>query len=162
SAAGERADPSVASFLEFVESGDEGPGLVRAPAGDEEGAVQVLTAHGAAGREFDTVLVGGTVEGNFPSLSRSELMFDLAVLDRPRTGWPRSRACWRSGHGWSRPHGGSSATGPGPTGPCTRASGSPSRSSTPWRTASSSTCWHRSSGWRCGPATTPGWEGWST
>ena len=91
SAAGERADPSVASFLEFVESGDEGPGLVRAPAGDDEGAVQVLTAHGAAGREFDTVLVGGTVEGNFPSLSRSEPMFDLAVLDRPVSQSERNR-----------------------------------------------------------------------
>src|SRR5439155_15437390 len=91
SAAGERADPSVASFLEFVESGDEGPGLVRAPAGEGERAVQVLTAHGAAGREFDTVLVGGTVEGAFPSLSRPEPMFDLAVLDRPVSQSERNR-----------------------------------------------------------------------
>ena len=42
--------------------------------------MQVLTAHGAAGREFDTVLVAGAVEGSFPSLTRPEPMFDLAVL----------------------------------------------------------------------------------
>ena len=42
----------------------------------------MLTAHGAAGTEFDTVVVVGAVEGNFPSLSRPEPMFDLAVLER--------------------------------------------------------------------------------
>ena len=48
-------------------------------------AVSVLTAHGAVGHELDTVVVVGAVEGNFPSLSRPEPMFDLAALERPRT-----------------------------------------------------------------------------
>ena len=43
--------------------------------------VQVLTAHAAAGREFDTVIVLDALEGDFPSLSRPESMFDLATLE---------------------------------------------------------------------------------
>jgi RecB family exonuclease len=54
-------------------------------------AVQVLTAHGAAGREFDTVIVVGAVEGNFPSLSRPEPMFDLDALERPVSRSDRNR-----------------------------------------------------------------------
>src|SRR5204862_5435499 len=50
--------------------------------GDPSDAVHVITAHGTAGLEFDTVIVAGTTEGNFPSLSRPEPMFDLAALDR--------------------------------------------------------------------------------
>src|SRR5207249_2000338 len=44
-----------------------------------------LTAHGAAGREFDTVVVAGVLEGNFPSLTRPEPMFDLDALERVTT-----------------------------------------------------------------------------
>ena len=55
-------------------------------------AVQVLTAHGAVGREFHTVTVVGAVEGNFPSLSRPEPMFDLEALDRPVSQSDRNRA----------------------------------------------------------------------
>ena len=55
-------------------------------------AVHVLTAHGAAGREFHTVVVVGTVEGNFPSLSRPEPMFDLEALDRLVSQSDRNRA----------------------------------------------------------------------
>ena len=53
--------------------------------------MQVLTAHGTVGREFDTVLVSGVTEGNFPSLSRPEPMFDLAVLERAVTNAERNR-----------------------------------------------------------------------
>jgi RecB family exonuclease len=42
----------------------------------------VLTAHGSVGQEFDTVVVVGALEGNFPSLSRPEPMFDLVALER--------------------------------------------------------------------------------
>jgi superfamily I DNA/RNA helicase len=42
----------------------------------------VLTAHGAAGLEFDTVIVAGRGRGNFPSLGRPEPMFDLGALER--------------------------------------------------------------------------------
>jgi RecB family exonuclease len=74
-------DASVAGFLEALDAGEHGPGWAAREAGGAD-AVQVLTAHGAAGLEFDTVIVAGAVEGNFPSLARPEPMFDLAALDR--------------------------------------------------------------------------------
>lgn len=81
---GGEADAGVEAFLESLDAGEHGPGYsawerVRAD------AVRVLTAHGTVGQEFDTVLVAGAVEGNFPSLSRPEPMFDLAALDGPRS-----------------------------------------------------------------------------
>jgi superfamily I DNA/RNA helicase/RecB family exonuclease len=87
---GERPDASTAAFLEWLEAGEEGPG---AASEDDRhrGAVRVLTAHGTAGREFDTVLVVGAVEGNFPSLSRPEPMFDLATLAGPVSQSERNR-----------------------------------------------------------------------
>jgi superfamily I DNA/RNA helicase/RecB family exonuclease len=83
-------DPSVVRFLDLMQRGEEGPGF--GPAGAEDvDAVRVLTAHGAAGREFDTVVVAEVLEGNFPSLSRPEPMFDLDVLDRVVTQAERNR-----------------------------------------------------------------------
>ena len=79
--AGGGADPSVQAFVEALDAGEHGPGAATGEGGTE--AVQVLTAHGAAGREFDTVLIAGAVEGSFPSLARAEPMFDLAVLQGP-------------------------------------------------------------------------------
>ena len=90
SRAGEAGDPSVEAFLASLEAGDQGPGWL-GPWGPEPDAVQVLTAHGSVGREFDTVIVAGAVEGDFPSLSRPEPMFDLAVLDRPISQADRNR-----------------------------------------------------------------------
>jgi superfamily I DNA/RNA helicase len=82
--ASEQGDAGVAAFLEALDAGEHGPGWT---AHDVVGAdaVQVLTAHGAVGLEFDTVLVAGATEGNFPSLSRPEPMFDLAALERVRS-----------------------------------------------------------------------------
>jgi superfamily I DNA/RNA helicase len=80
SRAGERADASVTAFLEMLEAGEEGPGLADVSDQGQPDAVRVFTAHGSAGREFDTVIVVGATEGNFPSLSRPEPMFDLAAL----------------------------------------------------------------------------------
>lgn len=79
--AGERADASVQAFLEVLEGGREGPGLADVPVDRVSDAVRVLTAHATAGLEFDSVLVVGATEGNFPSLARPEPMFDLAALD---------------------------------------------------------------------------------
>jgi superfamily I DNA/RNA helicase len=89
--AGAAADPSVEAFLASVDAGERGPGF-SAWERREADAVQVVTAHGAAGREFHTVLVVGTVEGNFPSLSRPEPMFDLEALDRLVSQSDRNRA----------------------------------------------------------------------
>jgi len=85
-----RTDPSVAAFLDLIESGEEGLGLGRGDDAGDDG-VRVLTAHAAAGREFDTVVVCGLVEGNFPSLSRPEPMFDLGAFDRTLRQSERNR-----------------------------------------------------------------------
>jgi superfamily I DNA/RNA helicase/RecB family exonuclease len=83
---GGSADASVAAFVDLLDAGEGGPGL--AGIGDPYAdAVQVLTAHGTAGVEFDTVVVVGAVEGDFPSTSRPEPMFDLTSLERT---WTRS------------------------------------------------------------------------
>lgn len=88
---GGSADPSVAAFVDVLDAGEGGPGV--AGIGDAEAdAVQVLTAHGAAGLEFDAVVVVGVVEGDFPSLVRPEPMFDLAVLEGETTRSERMRA----------------------------------------------------------------------
>jgi len=78
--ASEGGDAGVQGFLEALDAGEHGPGWA---AWDRAGpdAVAVLTAHGAAGLEFDTVIVAGAVEGNFPSLGRPEPMFDLGALE---------------------------------------------------------------------------------
>jgi superfamily I DNA/RNA helicase len=78
--AGTAADPSTEAFLLSLGATEGAPNLA---AGDEgtHDEVHVLTAHAAAGREFDTVLVLDALEGDFPSLSRPEPMFDLATLD---------------------------------------------------------------------------------
>jgi superfamily I DNA/RNA helicase len=89
--AGSAADPSVEAFLSSLDAGERGPGFSAWERRDAD-AVQVLTAHGAVGREFHTVVVVGTVEGNFPSLSRPEPMFDLEALDRPVSQSDRNRA----------------------------------------------------------------------
>ncbi len=84
SEASEQGDAGVASFLEALDAGEHGPGWTAREAGGAD-AVQVLTAHGATGLEFDTVLVAGATEGNFPSLSRPEPMFDLGALHTIRS-----------------------------------------------------------------------------
>ena len=93
--AGGSGDRSVEAFLGAIEAGGEGPGIV-ALHDRGEGAVQILTAHGAAGREFDTVIVAGAAEGDFPSLTRPEPMFDLSVLD----GW-WIEGCAENVTGWA-------------------------------------------------------------
>jgi superfamily I DNA/RNA helicase/RecB family exonuclease len=88
---GGSTDPSVAAFVDLLEAGEGGPGI--AGLGDPDAdAVQVLTAHGATGMEFDTVVLVGAVEGDFPSLSRPEPMFDLSALEGERTRSQRMRA----------------------------------------------------------------------
>ncbi len=78
--AGAAADPSAEAFLLSLGAAEGAPNLAAGDEGDHD-EVHVLTAHAAAGREFDTVLVLDALEGDFPSLSRPETMFDLATLD---------------------------------------------------------------------------------
>ena len=79
--AGEGGDTGVSAFLEALDAGEHGPGWTALDPARTD-AVQVLTAHGTAGLEFDAVVVAGAVEGNFPSLARPEPMFDLDALRR--------------------------------------------------------------------------------
>jgi superfamily I DNA/RNA helicase len=88
---GATGDPSTQAFLASLDAGEHGPGYGPWERVRPDG-VQVLTAHGAVGQEFDTVLVAGAVEGSFPSLARPEPMFDLATLDGPISRSDRNRA----------------------------------------------------------------------
>lgn len=89
---GESPDPSTQAFLSSLDAGRQGPGFSTWERSRTD-AVSVLTAHGAVGQEFDTVAVSGAVEGNFPSLTRPEPMFDLSALERriSRSDHNRSR-----------------------------------------------------------------------
>jgi superfamily I DNA/RNA helicase len=84
-------DTSVEAFLSSLAAAEGGP-EVAASGSDREDAVHVLTAHATVGREFDTVIVLDALEGDFPSLSRPEPMFDLAALDGPRSRSEVNRA----------------------------------------------------------------------
>ena len=77
--------------MRSLDAGEHGPGYRSSDPATFD-AVRVLTAHGAVGTELDTVVVAGAVEGNFPSLSRPEPMFDLAALERPISQSERNRA----------------------------------------------------------------------
>ncbi|CAN5116282.1 ATP-dependent DNA helicase [soil metagenome] len=89
--AGERGELGASEFLDLLDGGEEGLGFSGGDEADEDDAVRVLTAHGAVGLEFDTVIVVGTVEGDFPSLSRPEPMFDLAALEHRISQSERNR-----------------------------------------------------------------------
>ena len=89
--AGNSAEPSIEAFLGAVSAREGAPELAT-PGEAARDAVHVLTAHGAAGLELDTVFVVGAVEGNFPSLSRPEPMFDLGALEVTRSRSQVNRA----------------------------------------------------------------------
>ncbi len=89
--AGDSNEPSTQAFIEALDAGVHGPGY-RGAEPTKLDAVRVLTAHGAVGVELDTLVVAGAVEGNFPSLSRPEPMFDLETLDRTVSRSERNRA----------------------------------------------------------------------
>lgn len=89
--AGASADPSVEAFLASLQAQEGAPELADALERGRD-AVLVLTAHATAGLELDTVFVVGAVEGDFPSLSRPEPMFDLAVLEAARSRADVNRA----------------------------------------------------------------------
>jgi hypothetical protein len=84
-------DASVDAFLLSLRAAEGSP-VLSTGAADREDAVHVLTAHAAAGREFDTVIVLDALEGDFPSLSRPEPMFDLSALDGPVSRSEANRA----------------------------------------------------------------------
>jgi superfamily I DNA/RNA helicase len=80
---GTSSSPSIEEFLELAEVSEGAPAGAEGDRARDE--VRVLTAHAAVGLEFDTVMVAGTVEGDFPSLTRPEPMFDLSALQGVRS-----------------------------------------------------------------------------
>ena len=89
--AGDSPDPSTEAFLDRSTPAS----TARAIGSERSRDVRRRPgAHRARRRrpEFDTVVVAGAVEGNFPSLSRPEPMFDLAALERPISRSERNRA----------------------------------------------------------------------
>jgi superfamily I DNA/RNA helicase len=85
------AEPGVEAFLSSLGAAEGGPETAAATRREAD-AVRVLTAHAAVGMEFDTVVVAGAQEANFPSLQRPEPMFDLDVLERSATRSETNRA----------------------------------------------------------------------
>jgi superfamily I DNA/RNA helicase len=81
---GTSSSPSIEEFLELAEV-SEGAPATGADGDRERDEVRVLTAHAAVGLEFDTVMIAGAVEGDFPSLTRPEPMFDLSALQGVRS-----------------------------------------------------------------------------
>jgi superfamily I DNA/RNA helicase/RecB family exonuclease len=81
----------VAAFLESLGAREGAPELATSTQRGRD-VVHVVTAHAAVGMEFDTVIVAGAQEGNFPSLFRPEPMFDLDVLERAATRSQINRA----------------------------------------------------------------------
>ena len=88
--AGGSPDPSTQAFLVALDAGDHGPGF-SAWERSQPDAVPVVTAHGAVGQEWDSVIVSEAIEGNFPSLGRPEPMFDLSALERAFSRSERNR-----------------------------------------------------------------------
>lgn len=77
----------VTAFLAWIEEADaqEG-GLSAPPAPASDGAVQILTMHGAKGLEWDEVCLVGMNEGTFPSLRLDQWFSDLGALPWPLRG----------------------------------------------------------------------------
>jgi superfamily I DNA/RNA helicase/CRISPR/Cas system-associated exonuclease Cas4 (RecB family) len=88
--AASEGDGSVDAFLADLDAAEGAPELAHGATDADE--VQLLTAHATSGRAFDTVIVTGATEGNFPSLSRPEPMFDLAALEGTRSRSELNRA----------------------------------------------------------------------
>ncbi|HEX9774768.1 MAG TPA: ATP-dependent DNA helicase [Actinomycetota bacterium] len=84
---------SFADYLRTLEGVEFGPEPWRMPEERRPDAVRILTAHHAAGAEFEVVFVAGAVEGEFPDLRAARPMIDLASLVAPAS--PRERAARR-------------------------------------------------------------------
>ncbi len=71
----------IAGFVDYLTE-QEIPGSVRSRVGAETEAVTVVSAHSAAGREWDVVAVAGVQEGLWPSLrARGTLLGIEALID---------------------------------------------------------------------------------
>ncbi|WP_273367797.1 ATP-dependent DNA helicase [Corynebacterium massiliense] len=74
-----RPNGTLATFIAHIEE-QELPTGVRDRRAAMPQAVPVLTAHGAVGNEWDTVVVAGAQEGDWPSFGETGSLFDQAEL----------------------------------------------------------------------------------
>ncbi|MDK4286707.1 ATP-dependent DNA helicase [Corynebacterium pseudodiphtheriticum] len=69
-----RPDASVETFVQHIVE-QELPTGVRERRGSRTDSVEIVSAHGTIGREWDTVVVSGVQEGNWPDLSETGSLF---------------------------------------------------------------------------------------
>jgi superfamily I DNA/RNA helicase len=87
-----RPEATIEDYLEAVEAAAFGPDPWMLPEERHPDAVRITTAHLAHGAEFETALVAGCIEGEFPALSASEPIVSLDALLAPGlTGGERTR-----------------------------------------------------------------------
>ena len=79
-------------YLDVLEGVDFGPEPWHMPESRRPDAVRIMTAHSAAGTEFDAVIVAGCIEGEFPDLRARRPLFDLRDLIRPADPAERAKA----------------------------------------------------------------------
>lgn len=75
-----RPGATIEDYLDTLEAAEFGPEPWTLPEERYPHAVRILSAHGSQGLEFDAVLVGGCVEGEFPNLAHADPMVSLAEL----------------------------------------------------------------------------------
>jgi superfamily I DNA/RNA helicase/RecB family exonuclease len=75
-----RPDATLSDYLDTLEAAEFGADPWTPPEERHPHAVRILSAHQAHGMEFDSVIVVGCLEGEFPSLGAMERLVDLDRL----------------------------------------------------------------------------------
>jgi superfamily I DNA/RNA helicase/RecB family exonuclease len=86
-----RPDATLADYLDTLEAAEFGADPWTPPEERHPHAVRVLSAHQAHGMEFDSVIVLGCLEGEFPSLGAMERLVDLDRVLAPASPVERLR-----------------------------------------------------------------------
>jgi superfamily I DNA/RNA helicase len=86
-----RPDATLADYLDTLDGAEFGADPWTPPEERHPHAVRILSAHQAHGMEFDSVIVVGCLEGEFPSLGAIERLVDLDRLVAPASPVERLR-----------------------------------------------------------------------
>ncbi|HJV05120.1 MAG TPA: PD-(D/E)XK nuclease family protein, partial [Actinomycetota bacterium] len=86
-----RPGATLADYLDTLEGAEFGADPWTPPEERHPHAVRILSAHQAHGMEFDSVIVLGCLEGEFPSLGAMERLVDLDRLVAPSSPVERLR-----------------------------------------------------------------------
>lgn len=87
-----RPGKTFADYLDVLEGVDFGPEPWNMPEDRRPDAVRIVTAHNAAGMEFEAVIVAGCVEGEFPDPHERRSLFDIRDIVDPATPFERVQA----------------------------------------------------------------------